>query len=97
MPIPQVATEALTDAMARFDRDFRDAAEWAGWEQNEVHKYAIEHDGRRYPVKQIISMATGMPVSDFYAGWQAGNANRYVHDLGFTVVELRRRNPTHLQ
>jgi 5-methylcytosine-specific restriction enzyme A len=40
------------------------------------------------------SMATGMPVSNFYAGWQAGNVNRYVRDLGFTVVELRRRNPT---
>ena len=41
MPIPQVATEALTDAMARFDRDFRDATEWAGWEQNRAHKYAM--------------------------------------------------------
>jgi hypothetical protein len=24
-------------------RDFRDATEWAGWEQNKAHKYAIEH------------------------------------------------------
>lgn len=72
MPIPQVATEALTDAMARFDRDFRDATEWAGWEQNRAHLYAIEHDGRRYPVKQIISMATGMSVSEFSMGRGCG-------------------------
>ena len=94
MPIPQVATEALRDAMARFDRDFRGAAEWAGWEQNKAHKYAIEHDGRRYPVKQIVSMATGMPVSEFSGGEAAGNANQYVAARGFAVVELRRRNPT---
>jgi hypothetical protein len=94
MPIPQVATEALTDAMARFDRDFRDATEWAGWEQKKAHLYAIEHYGRRYPVKQIISLATGMPVSEFSGGEAAGDANQYVVALGFPVVELRRRNPT---
>jgi 5-methylcytosine-specific restriction enzyme A len=94
MPIPQVATEALADAMARFDRDFRDAIEWAGWEQNKAHLYAIEHHGRRYPVKQIISLATGMPVSEFGGGEAAGDANQYVVARGFPVVELRRRNPT---
>ena len=45
MPIPQVATEVLADAMARFDRDFRDATEWASWEQNRAYRYAIEQDG----------------------------------------------------
>jgi 5-methylcytosine-specific restriction protein A len=94
MPIPQVATEALRDAMARFDRDFRDATEWADWEQNRAHLYAIEHDGRRYPVKQIVSMATGLPVSEFSGGEAAGDANQYVVARGFAVVELRRRNPT---
>jgi predicted HNH restriction endonuclease len=94
MPIPQVATEALRDAMARFDRDFRDAAEWADWEQNRAHLYAIEHDGQRYPVKQIVSMATGVPVSEFSGGEAAGDANQYVVARGFAVVELRRRNPT---
>ena len=94
MPIPVVATEALADAMARFDRDFRDATEWASWEQNKAYLYAIEHDGRRYPVKQIISMATGMPVSDFSGGEAAGDANQYVVARGFAIVELRRRNPT---
>jgi 5-methylcytosine-specific restriction enzyme A len=92
MPIPLVATEALRDAMGRFDQDFRDATEWAGWEQNRAHLYAIEHDGRRYPVKQVIS--SGMPVSEFSGGEAAGNANQYVASRGFAVVELRRRNPT---
>jgi 5-methylcytosine-specific restriction protein A len=94
MPIPQVATEALRDAMARFDRDFRATSDWADWEQNRAHLYAIEHDGQRYPVKQIVSMATGTPVSEFSGGEAAGDANQYVVARGFAVVELRRRNPT---
>ena len=94
MPIPQVATEALRDAMGRFDRDLRDTLDWRDWEQNKAHLYAIEHDGQRYPVKQIISMATGMPVSEFSGGEAAGDANQYAAACGLVIVELRRRNPT---
>jgi predicted HNH restriction endonuclease len=72
----------------------RDTPEWDDWEQNRAHLYAIEHEGRHYPVKQIISMATGMSVSDFSGGQAVGNANQYVAARGFAIVELRRRNPT---
>jgi hypothetical protein len=75
MPIPQVMTEALSHAMARFDRDFRTTPDWADWEQNRAHLYAIEHDGQRYPVKQIVSMATGLPVSEFSGGEAAGECS----------------------
>jgi 5-methylcytosine-specific restriction enzyme A len=94
MAIPHVLAEALFEAIGRFDRELRDTADWTGWEQNRAHQYAIEHEGRRYPVKQIVSMATGMPVSDFSGGQTAGDANQYVAARGFAVVELRRRNPT---
>jgi 5-methylcytosine-specific restriction enzyme A len=94
MPIPQVPPEAIRDAMGIFDRDLRDAPEWAGWEQNRAHRYAIEHDGSCYPVKQIVSLATGLPVSEFSGGQAAGDANEYVAARGFPIVELRRRNPT---
>jgi len=80
--------------MGRFDRDLRATPDWADWEQNRAHRYAIEHDGRRYPVKQIVSLATASPVSDFSGGQAAGDANQYISSRGFTVVELRRRNPT---
>src|SRR5271166_5792572 len=62
--------------------------------RTKAHRYATEHGSQHYPVKQIVSMATGMPVSDFSGGRAAGNANRYVTDRGLTVIELRRRNPT---
>jgi 5-methylcytosine-specific restriction protein A len=97
MAIPLVSAEALRAAMTRFDRELRDTPDWAAWEQNRAHRYAIEHDGRRYPVKQIVSIATGMPVSEFSGGEAAGQANEYAAERGLIIVELRRRNPTWLR
>ena len=94
MPIPNTPAEALQDAMGRFDRDLRRTPDWAKWEQNRAYRYAIEHNGQRYPVKQIVSMAIGMPVSEFSGGEAAGDANQYVATRGFAIIELPRRNPT---
>jgi 5-methylcytosine-specific restriction protein A len=79
--------------MERFDSELRDTPEWTDWEQNRAHRYAIERDGRRYPVKQIVSMATGAPVSDFSGGQATGDANQFITSRGLAIVELRRRNP----
>jgi hypothetical protein len=68
MSIPPVTPEVIRDAMARLDRDLRATPDWADWEQNRAHRYAIEHDGRHYPVKQVVSLATGLPVSEFSGG-----------------------------
>ena len=94
MPIPPVPADAIREAMERFDSELRHTADWAAWEKNKAHLYEIEHDARRYPVKQIVSMATETPVSDFSGGQAAGDANQYVTARGFPIVELRRRNPT---
>jgi hypothetical protein len=63
--IPESTRETVLSAMDRFDSELRETATWSGWEQNQVHKYAIEWEGRRYPVKEIVSLATGAPVSSF--------------------------------
>jgi hypothetical protein len=52
--------------MARFDRELRNAPDWADWEKNKAHLYAIEQADQRYPVKQIVSMATGLPRRAFW-------------------------------
>jgi hypothetical protein len=74
--------------MKRFDREMRDTPEWLDWENNQAYKYAIEHDGLRYPVKQIVSMATDTPVNSFGGG---NEANSYVEEMGFRVGDLRPR------
>ena len=94
MPIPSVPIETLHAAMTRFDQELRDTPDWAGWEKNKAHLYAIEHAEQRYPVKQIVSMATGLPVSEFSGGQAPGDANAYVASHDLKVIELRGRNPT---
>lgn len=84
--IPTVSRDQLIAAMERFDRELRETESWRNREQRGNHRYAIEHNGRRYPVKQIISMATGLAVSTFSGGQES---NRHVMERGFSVVALR--------
>ena len=87
--LPDVTKDDLIVAMSTFDRDLRLTNEWSGWEQNNAYKYAIrdEDQDSLYPVKQIISLATGVPTSEFSGG--EAHANAYVRDRGFNVVPLR--------
>jgi hypothetical protein len=75
---------SILDALKRFDRELRGSPEWAGWDQSQNHKYAIAHDGRRCPVKQIVRMATD---ATYFSGGLG--ANGYVENLGFTVAPPR--------
>lgn len=84
--IPKTTPEIIVKALERFDQELRDSADWSGWEQKENHKFAIQYNGRLYPVKKIISLATNTPVNSFSGG---SEANRYMTNMGFTVVRLR--------
>ena len=66
--IPKVSKESILQSLEKFDREQRETSEWQGWEDNKAHKYAIDVKGQHYPVKQIISLATGVPVSEFSGG-----------------------------
>ena len=84
--IPDVSREALLGATEEFDKELRDTEEWSGWEEKGIYKYAIVHEGQHYPVKQIISMATGEPKTNFSGGFEA---NAYVSKRGLSVVSLQ--------
>lgn len=85
--IPDVDRSRIEVALAEFDDRLRETKPWFKWESRASQLYAIEHDGRRYPPKKIIELATGMPVGKFYGGRPA---NRYVEERGFKVVTLPR-------
>ena len=91
--IPTIGPAAVKAALRRFDTELRSLPEWQGWEENLAHKYAIEVGGKRYPVKQIVSLASGTPVSKFFGGVGGGGANGVIEKAGYTVVRLRGRNP----
>jgi 5-methylcytosine-specific restriction protein B len=84
--ISDVPREALLEAMEEFDKELRDTEEWSAWEQKGTYKYAIVHDGQHYPVKQIISMATGEPKTNFSGGFEA---NSYVSKRDLSIVALQ--------
>jgi hypothetical protein len=85
--IPETTREAILDAMRRFDHELRNTPEWSNWEQKANYRYAITYEGRYYPVKQIIAMATGTPVNRFSRG-----VNRYISNKGFSVISLYNGN-----
>ncbi len=57
-----------------------------GWEANRAYRWAIEHDGRLYPVKQIAALASGLSASAF-SGGEALNTR--LARLSFTIVALQ--------
>ena len=96
MSIKTATKVACVDAMKRFDADLRGRGEWKNWESNKTHKYAIAEGGMLYPVKQIVSMASGITRAEFTGGVASWDANPVVENLGFTVVPLQlsaARNP----
>ncbi len=89
MIIPDVSREAITDAVKVFDFKYRDTPEWLGWERKGTQRYAIVHQGKLYPPKMIISLATGMLRSKFSGGEQS---NSYLSRRGFRIIDLWKDN-----
>lgn len=76
----------IEGAMRAFDSDFRSSKRWQGWEQRVSQKYVVEYEGKRYPPKQILSMAMGIPVARFTGG---SATNDPLQALGFKVYPIR--------
>lgn len=86
MPLPSVDPARIDEALAKFDREERATPKWQGWETRENYKYAIEKNGRLYPPKEIIALATGTPNASFSGGPEA---NGYMRKHGFRIEALR--------
>lgn len=82
--IPPATKDALDAAMDRFDAEFRGKGRWERW-PTKADKFAIGRAGKRYPVKFVIHLATGIGVDQFSGGVPA---NSYVTKRGLTVIEL---------
>lgn len=87
MTIPVVTAAKMAAALEKFDTDLRALPEWAGWEENQAYRYAIRSRGKLYPVKKIVSMAAGMPLSTFSGG---SEANAVAESAGLAVEPLDR-------
>jgi len=86
MAIVDVDANAVRGAIARFDREMRETEDWAGWENQPRFKYALVEEGRKYPPKEIVSLATGMSTNEFSGGTAT---NQYLRKRGFVIAPLR--------
>jgi MoxR-like ATPase len=86
MALPQITADRIDEALAQFDREERDLPKWKGWEERESYKHAISKNDRLYPPKEILALATGLPVSEFSGGPET---NDYLRQRGFQIEPLR--------
>jgi 5-methylcytosine-specific restriction protein A len=84
--IPAVEKAIIEQALLKFDREFRATPEWADWEHNKTHEFAIHASDRLYPVNKVISLATELPVNEFTGSVPI---NGYLSARGFEIVDLR--------
>jgi 5-methylcytosine-specific restriction protein A len=68
MAIPRVSKEKILEAIKVFDTTLLQLEEWRSWESNATQIWALVHDGKHYPPKKIISIATGTAVNMFSGG-----------------------------
>ncbi len=76
--IVQVSREQVLVGMQEFDLKFR------ATENDSGTLWAVVENGRRYPPKRVLELATGVPRSKFYGGKPS---NDVFVALGFHIVE----------
>ena len=96
MALPNVTAARIDEALAQFDQDERRSTEWKGWEDRKSFKHAIVKNGSLYPPKEILSLATGLPVSKFDGGGiQEGISERWGHHRGMGASGAGEKHQRH--
>ena len=89
MAIPPSTREQLIQALETFDRDYRTQTEFSNFESKKSQKYVLEYEGRMYPPKMIIHLATGIERRSLNGG---DESNNYLKKYGFEIRNLETRN-----
>jgi 5-methylcytosine-specific restriction enzyme A len=71
-------------ALAVFDREWSDTHLYDDWLAKRSYRYALSFNGRLYPPKRILSLATGVDIRQFSGG--VAQTNRILCSLGFEVI-----------
>lgn len=86
MALPSVDSQKIFNSLEQFDTELRNTDEWNDWDAKKSQVYAIDYNGRKYPPKKIVSMALGIPVSEFVGG---AETNDFLNKYGIKVIRLR--------
>jgi len=81
--LSSVDRSAIESAFHSFDNERRGSPDWQHWEHDATYRYFISWNGQRYPVKEIVRIASG--VTQF----NSDRARRLLARLSFTVETLQ--------
>lgn len=87
-----ITRQRVFDVMARYDieypnNDYCEPPAKRPWHENKTYKYAVVHEGRRYPPKYLAHCLTGRALQG--EGLLGGHVNRIFERLGFEVRRIR--------
>ena len=77
-----VTRQRILEVLHEFAAQYPDTDSYDDWLGKETYKYMIRYDGRLYPPKHTLSVATGIPTAEFNGGEQT---NRVFRQLGFDI------------
>jgi len=84
----KITIQDILTAMSDFDLQGR--KNMVGWLANKNHLYAIQHQGKLYPPKRILSKITGIHYNG--NGIHGGPPTNHVfEDLGFTIKKIKEK------
>ena len=78
-----ITTQDVLAAIGHFDAQYPDANAYDSWLEKAVYKFALDHNGKLYPCKYILSQASGIDTTEFSGGPQT---NRVFQRLGFHII-----------
>lgn len=79
-----ITAQRVLNVMSDFDKQYPNTNDYDSWLNNSSYKYAVDHGGRLYPCKHILSRATGLSTALFNGGEQTNSVFRR---LGFRVID----------
>lgn len=71
-------------ALAAFDREWPATHLYDDWLSKGSYRFALRFNGRLYPPKKVLSLATGVSLQSFNGG--VAQTNRILRSLGFEVI-----------
>ena len=72
--------------LQKYDYEYPDTNQYDDWLEKETYKFVLEHNGRLYPPKHILSRITGISTSEFSGG---DRTNSVFEKLGFIVRDKK--------
>jgi hypothetical protein len=80
--LARVDRAAIEVAFDVFDRERRDTSYWQNWEHDPTYRYVVTWQGRRYPVKEVVRIASGV------LQFNSNQARRLLSRLGYAIDTL---------